>query len=247
MLHPIAGVEAQLFLRLQLGRGRAARLAALDEGGRLGIRLGQFARDRMVRRDRDEACAEDRVGTGRIDLDRRREGRDGGEAELEPLAAADPVLLHQLHLVRPLLECRQTLQQLVGEVGDLQEPLVQLALLNERARAPAAPVDHLLVGQHGHVDRVPVNRRFLAIDQPACIQVEEQRLLMPVIIGLAGRDLARPVEREAEPLQLRFHRRDIVARPAARMDALFHRGILGGMPNASQPIGWSTSCPIIRR
>ena len=56
-------------------------------------------------------------------------------------------------------------QQIVGIVGDLEEPLGQLALLDRRARAPAAPVDHLLVGEHGLVDRVPVDLRLLARDE----------------------------------------------------------------------------------
>ncbi len=66
------GVETQLFRRLQLRRGRAARAALLDEGLRLVIGRGHGLRDRMLRRDGDEARAEDRVGPGGIDLDRRR-------------------------------------------------------------------------------------------------------------------------------------------------------------------------------
>jgi hypothetical protein len=56
-----------------------------------------------------------------------------------------------------LVERAEAVEQLLGEVGDLQEPLVELAPLDQRAGAPAAAVDHLLVGEHGHVDRVPVH------------------------------------------------------------------------------------------
>jgi hypothetical protein len=48
-----------------------------------------------------------------------------------------------------------------------------------------------------------------------------------VVFRLAGRDLAAPVEREAQALQLRLHVGDVVARPAAGVDALFHGGIFG--------------------
>jgi hypothetical protein len=58
-------------------------------------------------------------------------------------------------------------------------------------------------------------------------QIEEQRLLVPVIGRVAGRELAAPVEREAEPLQLRPHRVDIRPGPLAGMDLFLHRGILG--------------------
>lgn len=57
MLHPIAGVEAKLFLGFQLGRGGAARLAALDEGRCLGIRLSQLVRDRSTAPSRFSAAA----------------------------------------------------------------------------------------------------------------------------------------------------------------------------------------------
>ena len=97
----------------------------------------------------------------------------------------------------------EPVEQLLGEIGDLEEPLAELAPLDQRARAPAAAVDHLLVGEHGHVDRVPIDLALLAIDQARLVKVEEQRLLVAVISGLAGGELAAPVEREAEPLQLR--------------------------------------------
>ena len=50
---------------------------------------------------------------------------------------------------------------------------------------------------------------------------------MAVISGIAGGELAAPVEREAEPLQLRLHRRDVRPGPFAGMDLPLHRRILG--------------------
>ncbi len=145
-----------------------------------------------------------------------------------PRRLADPVLLHQLHLVRASARVyRSPSSSSCGEVGDLEEPLAELALLDQRARAPAVPVDHLLVGEHGLVDRVPVNRRFLAVDEPCFVEVEEQRLLVPVIFGIAGRELSGPVEREAQPLHLGLHVGDVLVGPRRRVDALFHRRVLG--------------------
>ncbi|MCY1167703.1 hypothetical protein D9M73_76730 [compost metagenome] len=219
------GVETELFLRLQFRRSRPAAFAQGDEVGRGRIALSQRLRNRMVGGDGDEARAEDRVGARGEDLDRTAIGQR--KAELQPLAATDPVFLHQPDLVGPMFEAAQSFEQFVGEIGDLEEPLRQLAPLDQRARAPAAPVDDLLIGEHGHVDRVPIDRAFLAIDQAVREQVQEQRLFVPVIIRLARRQLARPVEREAQPFELCLHRRDIVAGPAAGVNTLFHRGIFG--------------------
>ena len=103
----------------------------------------------------------------------------------------------------------------------------EFALLDDRARTPAAAVDHLLVGEHGLIDRVPIDLRLLARDQARVEEVQEQLLLMLVIARIAGRDLARPVERQAHRLQLRAHRRDIGVGPFRRTGVVLHRGVFG--------------------
>ena len=225
-----AGVEAQLLGRLELGRGGAALLALGDERRepRASLRRSAWASG-WSGEIGDEARAEDRVGPGREDL-------DAGSPAASSSAKRNcrPRLLPiQFSCISRTLSghwssARQPFEQLLGEVGDLEEPLAELAPLDQRARAPAAAVDHLLVGEHGHVDRVPVDLAFLAIDQARREQVEEQRLLVAVIFGIAGRELAAPVEREAEPLQLRLHRRDVRRRSSRPgWTLLLHRGILG--------------------
>src|SRR4029078_7462599 len=158
----------------------------------------------MIGGESDETCSEDRVRPRGENLDGVDAAALLGEAEpkLHPLALADPVLLHQPDLVGPLVKRTESLKQLVCEIGDFQEPLSELAALDRRSRAPATAVDDLFVGEHGHVDRVPVDLALLAIDEAGVEQVQEQRLLLPVIGGVAGRELTAPVEREAELLQL---------------------------------------------
>ena len=63
----------------------------------------------------------------------------------------------------------ERVQKAVREIGDLEKPLGQLALFDQRARAPAAAVDHLLIGKHGMIDRVPIDLGFFAQDE-ACVQ-----------------------------------------------------------------------------
>ena len=81
------------------------------------------------------------------------------------------LMLHDPDLLGPAVQRLQVVDQLVGVVGDAHRPLVQLALLDDGAGAPAAAVLDLLVGQHGLVDRVPVDQALLAIDQAAFVEV----------------------------------------------------------------------------
>ncbi len=160
-------------------------------------------------------------------LERPERRRIDDEPNRKALGAPNPVLLHQAHFFRPALEMIEARQEIVGIVGDLEEPLGELALLDRRARAPAAPVDHLLVGEHRLVDRVPIDLRFLARDQASFEEIEEQLLLVLVIGRIAGRDLARPVERQSHRLQLRPHGGDIGVGPFRRTGVVLHGGVLG--------------------
>ena len=98
------------------------------------------------------------------------------------------------------------------------------------ARPPAAAVDHLLVGEHGAVHRVPVHHRRLAGDEARRQHVEKQRLLLAVVRRVAGGDLPGPVNGIAEGLHLRAHCGDVVRGPLAGRDALLDRGILRRHP-----------------
>ena len=224
------GVEAQLLRRLDLGFRGAALAAFLNERGDARIGRRQLLGQRMVGRKSDEAGAEQGVRPRGVDGDavmalRRLAGEREGQAQA--LGSPDPVLLHQPHLVGPTIQGLQPVQQLVGVVGDAHRPLHQLSPFDHRVRAPAAAVDHLLVGQHRHVDRVPVDQRLAPIDQPLCEQPQEPGLLLAVVAGIAGGELARPVDRQAQPLQLLAHGVDVGVGPLGRIDAPLGGGVLG--------------------
>ena len=138
-------------------------------------------------------------------------------------AATDPVRLHRLHAFGPARQASSAAQQFGRVVCDTQEPLRQPFLLDQRAGAPAPSVDHLLVREHRAIDRVPVHPAFLSLGQAGAQQVEEQPLLLAVIIRVARRELARPVERQSHPLQLAPHGGDVLARSRQR-DARHARG-----------------------
>ena len=163
-----AGVETFLLRGIdQLLRGAVA----FALGDKLGERrvLGRGGdRQRMVGRERHELGAKQRVMARCEDLEldfavRRRRGIEG-KADEQPLRSADPVALHDAHLFGPAIESLERLQQILGKLCDAEVPLRHLALLDQRARAPAAPVDHLFVGEHGLVDRIPVHLAELALD-----------------------------------------------------------------------------------
>ena len=165
-----------------------------DERGELRVLRRGRGRQRMIGRDRHELGAEQRVGPRGENAQLALAGGRGRcvqrEADQQAFAAADPVALHQPHLVRPAVESVERVEQLLRVLRDLEDPLVHFLLLDHRAGAPAAAVDHLLVGEHGHVDGVPVDLALLALGQPLAQEVEEHLLLMLVIGGVAGRELA---------------------------------------------------------
>jgi hypothetical protein len=131
-------------------------------------------------------------------------------------ALADPVLLHGPDLFRPAGQLVQVGEQFLGVGGDLHEIHRDLALFHRRAGAPAAAVDHLLVGEHGHVHRIPVHRGEFFVDQALLEQLGEQPLLPLVVVRLAGGQLARPVDGQAEALELPAHVVDVGVGPCRR-------------------------------
>ena len=227
MDHPVAGVDALLFLRLDVGLGGAAVTAFLDERRDARIILRGFQRQRMFGGDGNERRAHQRVRT-------RREYRDRialavhRELDFETFGAADPVALHDLDGLGPARQVVQFAQQFVGVGGDLEKPLRDFALFDQRAGAPAAAVDHLFVGEHGLVDRIPVHHRFLAVGQSLLEQTHEHALFVDVVFRLARGELARPVDRIAERFQLLAHVIDVGVCPLRRRGVVLDRGVFGG-------------------
>ena len=88
-------------------------------------------------------------------------------------------------------------QQAIGVVGDLEEPLLEVARLDQGAAALAVAVDDLLVGEHGLVDGAPLHRGLGAVGEARLVEAEEDPLGPAVVGGIAGDDLAGPVDRDA--------------------------------------------------
>ena len=226
MDHVDAQRHAALVHGFQRGFLDVGLLRLIDERrNRLAARR-RLQRQRMLRRHRNEAHAIERV---------RTRGEHGDvfvaigqpEVDLQTFGATDPVGLHGLDRVRPVRQLVQFGQQLVRVVRDLQEPLRNLALLHHGAGTPAASVDHLLIGQHRLVDRIPVHDRGLLVDQALLVELDEEPLLPAVIRRLTGRQAPIPVIGDAQLLELAAHVVDIGIRPLRRRHAVLHRRVLG--------------------
>ena len=223
---PEPGIDAPLLGALDRRLAGAGPAALLDEAGDLRVFPGDLRGQRVLGRDRAEARPEDRVVPRGVDVE-PAVAPDHREGEAETLGAADPVLLHRPHLVGPAFEPGERDAQILRVVGDAEEPLRHLALLHGCAGAPAAAVDHLLVGEHRPVDRVPVDPAAGAVEEAAFEEVEEHRLLVAVIARMAGGELAAPVDRKPHRAELAPHRGDILVGPRAGVDALLHGRVLG--------------------
>src|SRR3712207_9066056 len=69
----------------------------------------------------------------------------------------------------------RSVEQPVGVVGHLEEPLRQLPLGHLRAAPLAGALHDLLVGQHGLVVRAPVDGGGLAVGQAPLAEAQEDR------------------------------------------------------------------------
>ena len=252
MRHPQPGVVAALLRRLdhRLARPQAGTLGHKRRRRRITGRHRR--RQWMLRRNRHERHAKQRVRPRGINLHCVDPGLGRYQSELQPrpFAAPDPVRLHQPHPLGPVLHPVQRAQQLRRIRGNPIEPLRQALLLHRSTRAPAPPVDHLLVGQHGAVHRIPIHQALAAIHQPRLEKIQEQLLLVAVIAGIAGRELAAPIDRQPHALQLRAHRRNILPRPLARMHPTIARRILRRQAKSVPPHRVQhrkTACPLVPR
>ena len=244
--HVVGDVDGQLAAVDRVGHGAAQEDAGLRPG-RVAALLAVLAHDPVDVRPRlllvGSAGGESQdVGVlGREDEERRAEQRVGprredrvvdaellaAERDLGALRAPDPVALHPLD-VRGPVDRVQVGDEAVRVVGDAEEPLLELADLHERAGALAAAVDHLLVGQHGLLDRVPVDRGLLAVREAVLEQLEEDPLRPAVVARLVRAELARPVDRDAPLAELLLEGGDRLLGRLAGMLAGADRVVLGG-------------------
>ena len=121
-----------------------------------------FGDERVFGGEDHERGPEQRVRPGREHADAVAVGllvvgRDL-EIDLGALGPADPVRLLDADRVGPVDAAE--VEQLVGVGGRAQEPLLEVALLDQRAAAPAMPIDAFdLLARQRAVVGAPIDRR----------------------------------------------------------------------------------------
>ncbi|MNS75014.1 hypothetical protein D3C72_1085110 [compost metagenome] len=219
-----AGGHALLLHGRHVSLGDLGVLALLDKGSQLGIGCGSLGGQRVTGGNAHIGHAHEGVRAGGVDLQLLVLTLDI-EADVDPFGATNPVALHGLDHLRPAFEVVDVIQQLFGVVSDLDEPLGDLFLLHRGVAAPAAVVDHLLVGQHRHVVRTPVDGGGLLVDQTLLVELGEEPLLPAVVVRLAGGKLSVPVIAQTQHLQLVLHVFDVFVGPGGRCRAVLDGGV----------------------
>ncbi len=219
-----------------LDAAQAGVVGARDRLHVLGHRvvtLGDLADEVVARREREVGRAVHRIETRRERVDGRLESL-AGHVEGDPRARllADPVALAVPDTLGPPVEIVEPVVQLLGVVGDGEEPLIQVALLDIGATAPADPLCvgvrvvvlaveppvviprlDLCVGQHRLAVRTPVDRRRAVLDEPLVVEAGEQPLIPAVVLGVTGGYLSGPVVAKAHLPEVRAHPVDATAGP----------------------------------
>ena len=159
-------------------------------------------------------------------------GVGDGHVELGTLGAADPVALHGLDPLGPL-EPVEVVEQLVGVVGDAEEPLLEVALLDHGTRPFGRAVGQdLLVGQHGLVDGVPVHGGRPPVGQAGLEQTQEDPLGPALVLGAVAGDLAAPVVDGADAQDRAAELLDALVGELTGVAAGLDGGVLGRQPEA---------------
>ncbi len=200
----------------------------VPEGAELGLAPGagdQPLGQRVLGGEHEEGGPEQGVGPGG-EHPHRLAGLGHLEVDVGPDRAPDPVALHGQDLVAPV-QVLHVVQQPLGVVGDLEEPLGQLSLLDQGVATLAVAVDHLLVGQHRLVVGAPVDRGGLAVGQAALEEAEEQPLGPAVVVRVAGDQRPRPVEGDPQPVEGGPLGVDVLVGPGLGVDPALDGRVLG--------------------
>ena len=211
----------------------AAGLRDISSDGVAVLSRRELVDERVLGGEDEIADAKHGVGSrgedaDAIDLAGRLVEREG---DFSALGAADPVALHQLDRLGPV--DRGEVEQLIGVVGDAEEPLLEISGLDDGFAALAAAdagvvaVD-LLIGEHGHAGGAPVGGGASAIGEAVVVELQEPPLGPAVVLRVGGRELAVPVEARAHVLKLAAHPLDVVVGPLLGVCVVLDRGVFGG-------------------
>ena len=202
-----------------------------DEGLKLRLTLRKALREGMLSGDRHKGHTHHRVGTGRVHSKFLLFPVDFvGEGKVHADTLADPVLLHAAHLFGPAVKLLEIIQKFLGVLGDAQVVTRDFTLFNLCARAPAATVDYLFVGENRLIHRIPVHNLGLAVGNALFEHLEKHPLVPAVVLRTAGRHFARPVKRKPQGPHLFLHVGDVAVGPLRGRDLFAQSGVFCRQP-----------------
>ena len=148
------------------------------------------------------------------------------QVELQALATANPVLLHDFYALRPALQLVQILQQNIGIISNFQEPLGQILLHHIGVTAPAFALDNLLIGKHCAAGIAPVYISLLLVGEAALVEQLEKPLSPAVIIRAASGNRPVPIIGQAHLTLLALHVVHVGISPVRRLYTVLDSRIL---------------------
>ena len=151
-----------------------------------------------------------------------------GKVDLGTLGAANPVSLHLLDALGPTGELLQVIEQLLGVLGDLVVPLLEVTFLGLGAAAPALALGYLLVGQNGLAGGAPVDRVLLAVDQALFPHLLKDPLTPAIVVGAAGFNGTIQIVGEAHAPHRGERLVHVLIRPGGSLRVVLDGGVLGG-------------------
>ena len=247
-VHHVAAGKGTVLLEGALGTldGRDM-LGILDDlgDGLLVLRaLDELVQTGVLGSQDKEGDTEERVGSRGEDGNLTLFALDGlailvaqGKVDFGALGTADPVGLHLLDALGPAGELLQIVEQLLGVLGNLEVPLLQVALLGLGAAAPALTLGDLFVGQNGLAVGTPVDRVLLAVDQALFPQLLKDPLTPTVVVGAAGLDHAIQIVGEAHALHRGERLVHVLIRPGGSLRVVLDGGVLGGQAKGIEADG----------
>ena len=247
-VHNVAARKGTMLLEGALGTLNSRdMLGVLDDLGHslLVLRaLDELVQTGVLGSQDKEGNAKERVGTGGEDGDLTLVALDGlailiaqGKVDLGALGAADPVGLHLLDALGPAGELLQVVEQLLRVLGNLEVPLLQVALLGLGATAPALALGDLLVGQNSLAGGTPVDRVLLTVDQALFPHLLKDPLAPAIVVGAAGLDHAIQIVGEAHALHRGERLVHILIRPGGSLRVVLDGGVLGGQAKGVEANG----------
>ena len=125
---------------------------------------------------------------------------------------ADPILLHDLDALRPA-QVIQTSKQLLCIRRNVEVVARDFTLFNQGARAPATPINHLFICEHGLINRIPIDHLSFTIRNPFFQHFQKKPLIPAIVIRTAGSNFARPINCQTHRRHLLFHISNVVVSP----------------------------------